>query len=404
MSNALMLSNLDYDVSHMLPKPKRLLYDPDGYLSGEDLVNFDSAVNEFINGKFFLHKSSAAAVIDGFKKLRGQREKDFHFDVINSFLQLLHVAEEEVLATAAVFKTKIVKKWGEGGLPVDCFAVVMDTVYENSDMRDSLASQINARYKLGHGQCDFPYSRSQMEKAMQKYEDPLGGRVAALENVKFEQCECLGNDGKLLYPPHEKCTRKAVVIKRTVMSNEELLAKLDEDEDIDFLSAEIKSGADMWLKSADGRGSYSHCACFFLLTQSSYIGNKKIKAAVRQKRAIFEKALQFAKANLQTKKAELKAAKTKDAEIRQRKFCYDDGLAISFHRFESREECDRVVKESYEQVAAASREFDDATSAVDAAKKNVNRNQSQMFDVLRSQLFKEEIKVMSDGVRTGGGE
>jgi hypothetical protein len=264
MKKALMLSNLDYESSNLLPKPTNLLYDPDGYLSGEDLINFDLAVNEFINGNFFLHKSSSEEVIGAFKNLRTQRERDFHFDVINSFLQMLHIVEEEGLASAGVFKTRVSRNWGEGSTPVDCFAVVMDAVYENSEMRDSLASQINARYKLGHSQCDFPYLRSQLEKAFQRYDDPLGGEVATVETITFDQCECLGNDGKLLYPPHEKCTRKCVVIKKTVMSADENLAKIDEDEEIYVLSGEIKSEADVWLKSADGTSD--SCPCFPLQT------------------------------------------------------------------------------------------------------------------------------------------
>jgi hypothetical protein len=123
-----------------------------------------------------------------------------------------------------------------------------------------------------------------------------------------------------------------------------------------------------------------------------------MKSAIRTKRAIFEKTLQLAKANLKTKKEELKSAKHQDADIRKRKFQFDDGLPIAFHRFENRFDCDLACSQSLEQIMLASRAVEESTAAVIAAKTNWNKNQSQMYDVLRSQLFEEEIKEITEKV------
>ena len=117
----------EVDVDHFSPVANNALVGNTGYLTAEDLHSFDTSLDTYLNGAFYLHGQTGSEISSGVVALRAKRLHNFQIRVLNELQQLV---EEEVQTRSrfseAVIDEYCVRPWGENGVDVNSYAIATD--------------------------------------------------------------------------------------------------------------------------------------------------------------------------------------------------------------------------------------------------------------------------------------
>lgn len=129
------------DVNNYTPDAKDVLTGETGFLTPDDLREFDAAVNAFCNGKYYLYPAPAIEMRDKVDDLRFERETVFYHMIMEALLRVMHEEvkirnnpETKVLTrfSSNVLRDDLVRPWGRDREKVNCFAISIDNLLKGT--------------------------------------------------------------------------------------------------------------------------------------------------------------------------------------------------------------------------------------------------------------------------------
>ena len=328
-----------------------------GFLTPDDLREFDAAVNSFCNGKYYLYPAPAIEMRDKVDDLRFERETVFYHMILEALLRVLadevKIRSNEETKVASrfsenVLRDDLVRPWGRDREKVNCYAVPINVLlketkanYFVSEDRESLYDVV----KEGLPDTIFEYTEDVLRDAMKNFKSPYGEVAFWDEKVPYDACECIdektGEEAK-----HLPCVVRSVVIVKTIYSAAESKRRADEETVLEGHFTAVEANIQAWIEKIAGVKSMG--GEVLSRTKGAKAGleltKKKIKE-VEEKELVHVKDLQ--KAALQRKKD------------------FEDGKAKVFHKIDTPEEAvkvvqdaDKKVKECEASIAALKEDFD----------------------------------------------
>ena len=108
----------------LTPIAFEVLRDGTGFLTPEDLAEFDQAVNEYMNGEYYRCPATGEELVESVTKLRDKREFDLYYLIVQTFIDTvakLVKADDPRFTSAAI--TVEQRPWGRRGELVNCWVV-----------------------------------------------------------------------------------------------------------------------------------------------------------------------------------------------------------------------------------------------------------------------------------------
>ena len=280
----LRLGNIGFGIDDgaFSPVSRRVLVANTGYLTPDDLEAFDQQVDHFVNGAFYLHAPTGAAIAHGIETLRDKRLHDFQIRVLNELVQLV---EEEVKSrlrfSEATLDEYMVRDWGENDSDVNCFAIAAYALVRptaaNDFVREDRPSLLELLYARLPQSGAYQYDMQAVVDAINTFVGPYG-RVAEIteEPVEFDACECIDAETGF-QQRHEACLQKAVVIQKVIYTEEEAARKRREEDLVFRMVEAVKAEVHAWLVKPFGRKK---------LVAEAKRRRKALKRTIRTRRAI----------------------------------------------------------------------------------------------------------------------
>ncbi len=225
------------------PQCHRIIHkDSRGHLTKGDLKAFDAQCDKLVNGQILLFRFSARKIVRNFVAVKRKREHWYHQKILQDFLVLLGIAEEERLAHADSFLAKEIRPWGQRGEEMRCFVVALDCLFEPWYGKPiSIVNMVQERHKLGYDRRGFDWTRKNVEEAAKRYKGiwRSGNPEVCFEEYRFEDCVADASNmefdrlaGRMVPVVSPGGVKRALVIKRVLFSDEEVKRKLAEDREI----------------------------------------------------------------------------------------------------------------------------------------------------------------------------
>jgi hypothetical protein len=101
-----------------------VLRDGTGFLTPEDLAEFDQAVHEYMNGEYYRCPATGEELVESVTKLRDKREFDLYYSIVQTFIDTVaqQVKANDPRFTSAAITVEQ-RPWGRRGELVNCWVV-----------------------------------------------------------------------------------------------------------------------------------------------------------------------------------------------------------------------------------------------------------------------------------------
>jgi len=362
----------DFDAAHLAPEAYGVLTGRTGFLTPDDLMNFDAQTDKYLNGPYYGCPSTDLEILERVDNLRHEREHTFYHTVLQALIDL--VVEEVNSNGDSRFRRFACgvlieedRPWGRKGEEVGCLALALDALVKDArptkhrkKHRPPLFDVLKERLPPSL----FEYTLEVLKDAIQKYQGPYG-HVAQLDKVQFERCECVDDKGRT--KGHRPCVLPAVVIVRVIYSAAEAQRRVQEDDMIRAAWAKVWTDVELKTKQRHGK---------------LILGNE----VHRRKRAMNSKIKKH-KQNLDEARNEGKRLLEKYEIAKRRKINFENGDAFNFHRLDSAEEAEDLVLGAAEEVDAAKASAKECERLLATAKA-----QSKMPPKLQVQIAVQDLK------------
>eukprot|EP01038_Epipyxis_sp_PR26KG_P010659 gene10659-14314_t len=112
-----LLEDDDFDVNHLHLSPiaQEVFLDGTGFLTPSDLLEFDTSLNEFLNGEYYKCPVTTKELVDRIILLREKREIDMYLLIINTFLKILTQLNKQKNKKYKSHLTFDTRPWGRDG-------------------------------------------------------------------------------------------------------------------------------------------------------------------------------------------------------------------------------------------------------------------------------------------------
>lgn len=247
-----------------VPQAYEVLEDGTGFLSPEDLAEFDQAIDEYVNGEYYKCPSSGAEIVEKLVQLREYRESEIYLAVLNGFQEILeriksdsgqhglHKFNSSLYTNGAI--VEVPKPWGRKGEMCQCWAVSLPALLRDlppsffcPDGRKSIFNLI----KEVLPPMAFPFTVDLLKDSLRLYVSPFG-QVAETETVGFGSCECV-NDKTNKPVRHSSCIKPAIVLVKSIYSEEEASRREAEEDEYMMRFEEIEEDVRIWLFTTEGK-------------------------------------------------------------------------------------------------------------------------------------------------------
>jgi Leucine-rich repeat (LRR) protein len=235
------------------PIAAEVLEEGTGFLTPNDLEDFDSAVDEYVNGDYFRCPSSGVEIVEKLTALREKRENDLYLAILRAMSAVKKsIAKDRRFGRAVV--TRTFRPWGRNGEEAPCTVLSLQALLNDApeniyqkEGRPSLYSLIETELP----EMPFPFSVDMLKDALRLYSSPYGV-VAETEEFTFDKCDCI--NPKTKRPTrHNPCRKPAVIFLNTIFTEDEAERREEEEDDYVSRFEYIDSAARRYLNSEVGR-------------------------------------------------------------------------------------------------------------------------------------------------------
>jgi len=323
----------DTDVTHFTPEAVQCITGNSGFLTPEDLQEFDTAVDTFVNGTYYLCPVAAAEIVDHVDEKRHQRQHVFYNNILTELLGVLHdecdlrerFDDDELIDTE-------MRGWGLDGEEVPCFAITLDALTKDIMDEDMGVMERPSLWRLTKRRLVatiFEYTAAVLKDALTSFEGPYG-RVAALDKVKFG-----------------KKALAACVIERVIYSDQESRRRAEEADQFRQAFLEMEQVLDTWL---GGR-----------------LGKRKLQQVVTTRTHERGELLNVKEGELKGVQNRLQAAEDGLDNAKGRKKAFEQGKMFALHHIETAEEAKEIKSAAELHLKTTKEETDDANAEYEAA-------------------------------------
>ncbi|KAJ1423724.1 hypothetical protein B484DRAFT_398556 [Ochromonadaceae sp. CCMP2298] len=317
----------------MSPVAFEVLQDGTGFLSPDDLGEFDQAVDEYLNAEYYRCPATAEEIVQSLTSLRESRETEIYLTILYTFLKTIKKIEDSDdvrFGSACLFMEE--RPWGRRSENVQVYVISLLALLRDAapnpfqpEGRPSLFSMVGAALPP----LAFPFTVDLLKDAIRLYISPYG-QVADTEQVTFPACDCV-DDVRSKPKRHNPCPKAAVVLCKSIYIPEE--ANRREIEEDEFLSrfAAVEDDVRIWLATDEGR-----------VMQEKEI---KVRKNTLKEEILIRDEMSFSQV--------LKMKKAQDAlaSVTRRKDQLDEGEPYESHGFRTRAEALQAVNEAADEIA-----------------------------------------------------
>ncbi len=252
-----MLEEEDFSIArdHMTPTACEVIEDGAGFLSPNDLAEFDKAVDEYCNGEYFKCPASAKEIVSAVAKLREYRETDLYLTILKTMLSVIAglVKARDKRWSEAVLMTEE-RPWGRKGENVKVWVIKLEALLRDKSKnkvlradRESLISLVSKALP----EMPFNFDGKLLKDALQLYHSPYG-QISSTERCNFSKCECV-DEKKGKPKKHNPCTDMAVVLTKCVYTEEEADRREIEEDNFIHGFEDIENEIKVWLMTEEGK-------------------------------------------------------------------------------------------------------------------------------------------------------
>lgn len=380
------------DTSHFTPTAHHALTGKTGYLTPDDLADFDVALDAYVNGSFYKCPVGADDMVDKIDRLREERKFVFY----NMLLQeTINVLEEEMTKKGKkaqfsrnVLVDDIKKPWGRNGELVSCFAVSMDALLQDTEpnkyvrkFRPSLWESVKEHLPI----TIFEYTQQMLTDAIEEFESVWEKNryrnqpIAMVDKCEFPKDEVILPNGKerRLVP----CEIPTLYIVKVIYTSQEKRRRREEDEA--FWSAFRKTEDDVvsWVDSKGGKA---------LTLVEIKARNKRLNKDLQATAKIRDQMVK-----------QLDAAKDMMEAVNRRRADYDAGKPVHMHKIHNDEEAVELVTNAEDAQTTAQKAVegvDEEMREIRAKIKMKRRDQIAwvVMDVQRKSCHQAWKRVLTD--------
>ena len=308
----------DFDKDYATPFASGVLKGGTGFLTPDDLTEFDKAVDEYLNGEYYNCPSSGFEIVENLANTLQKREDDLYSTILttmqNVLVKLTTDKETRNLYGKAVYQVTD-RPWGrKGSANEGCHVIALQAVREDAppsryhpEGRKSVFKYIEENLPP----MPFPFDEVLLKDAVSLFESPFG-QVAEIEEITFEKCDCL-NPQTGRPAMHKPCKKPAIVLLKTIYNQEEIERREIEEQvymdDFEEIDATIR----LWLQSDEGKA----------------LTHKIMKI----RRKTLQEDMQLREELSMGEQVKLKGAKTEKQRIEERKKAFENGEEFEVHNF-----------------------------------------------------------------------
>lgn len=316
----------------MVPQAFEVLQDGTGFLTPDDLAEFDQAVDEYLNGEYYTCPSTAEEIVASVTKLRETRETEIYLDVLNTVLKTV---EKLVETKDPRFPSSCItveeRPWGRRSEMVKVWAISLLSLLRDcppnvfhKEGRPSIFSLIQAALPP----LAFPFTVDLLKDSIRLYESPYG-QIADTEQVTFPSCDCV-DDVRGKPKRHNPCTKAAVVIVKSLYVTEEAdRREIEEDEMLERFDS-TETDIRIWLMTEEGR----------------FCQEKEIK----RRKAMLREEIMLRDEMMMSQQLKIKKATDSLASVHKRKLQFEAGDPYESHGFRSAAEAVKAANELSEEL------------------------------------------------------
>ena len=332
------------------PISNEVLDEGTGYLTPQDLIEFDAAVDEYLNGNYFRCPSSGYEITDKLVQLREDRENQLYLTILRVLSNVCLSHKKDKRFGKAVM-TKTTRPWGRKGEECSCtvlslFALLNDTPtggkYQK-DGRESIVSEVEKTLP----EMPFPFSVDMLKDALKLYSSPYG-QVAEMDEFEFERCDCI-NLETLRPERHNPCRKPAVIFLNSIITDEEALRREMEEADLVSRYEYIDEAIRRYLNSPDGRIHLK-------------------KECIHRRKLLYEEINLRTEMKFMEEKGLSKANKFLE-KMKKRVEMYREGVPYDVHEISSDAQADQVLDNAERKLARANARFTTLLGSLEIAMK-----------------------------------
>lgn len=320
------------EASSMAPQAFEVLQDGTGFLTPDDLAEFDQAVDEYLNGEFYTCPATAEEIVASVTKLREFRETEIYLNVLNTTLSTIEklVASKDPRFPPSCITTEK-RPWGRRSENVNVWVVSLVALLRDCSPNPFQKNGRPSLFRLIEQALPplaFPFTVDLLKDSIRLYESPYG-QIADTEQATFPSCECV-DEVRNKPKRHNPCTKAAVVIVKSLYVTEEAdRREIEEDEFLERFRA-VEDDVRIWLQTEEGT-----------LSQEKEI--KRRKAMLREEIMIREEM---------TMSQQLKLKKANDVliSVGKRKELFEAGDPYESHGFRTAAEVLKATNEATEEI------------------------------------------------------
>lgn len=273
------------------------------FLTADHLAAFDRAVDQYVNGAFYLRVDTRGADLVNELLLRthfalAQRH---HRDVLDDFVRLCDLVRSKKWADKIDFRYDLERPWGRRGELVGVYSINPSVIYEDQPRLPSILSVIRTRVHHGFEEEAFTRARGEVEAAIEQYVGVYGPVGVVHDDVPFYcGCEDLLRFNKMHWP----CYRRGWTMVQVIFTEEEAARREQDEQRVAEAVKALRPQIEKFLRTEEGEKRFHKEV-------------KEIKTELRESLRDLEKKLAKTKKKWQALARQLASEIKKEERLKQ---------------------------------------------------------------------------------------
>ena len=328
------------------PFARDVLYGNVGYLTPDDLSQFDDMFDRLLNSDFYLYQGTVEKCVDIVNNLYLQRLNEMHERMLNLLLEALW--QNKLFPSHKCLQ--ISRRRGKKNEKVSCFAIPLEIVFGENNQNQQQTCNLFQYVKENMLDADdiFNFNQDDMMDAL-KFASPYG-QVASIEKVSYTK----SSTGGII-------TLDSIVIVKTIYTSEEVERRKEEDFTLRQYFLKLEQSIEQWSKRRNGARS--------------------INAEVSHRLKCLKQNLKYAKVSFKDLNAkDLFLAESTLNIAKQRSHDYRAKKSIECHFIENDAQAEAIINEAKTNLIKIKKEISSKGKEIESLKSLLEqKDRKEMF-------------------------
>ena len=305
------------DPASLSPIAVEVLKEGTGFLTPDDLAEFDQAVDELLNGEYFKCPSSARELVDAVVQLRAFREDEIYLNVLHTFLKVVgKIASEKDRRFMETHITTSQRPWGINRELCNVWVISLQSILRNVSPNIAVANGRPSLFSMIQKVLPpmaFPFTVDLLKDSLRLYQSAYG-QVADTEEFEFTSCDCV-DEARNKPKRHNPCLKAAVVLVKCIYLKEEAEMRAAEEEEYFHHFEDLYEEMQIWIETEEGK--------------------KMLDMEITKRKTKLKEEIAIRNEMLQGQQVKMKKAQQEVKKVIIRRTAYEEGEPFSTHNFHS---------------------------------------------------------------------